>query len=260
MEKDSEWATLYAAMVVVWAGRMQMGLVDTETGRHQIEANLNRARELDVDFVDSHFIKGIIYSWPDWEWEKGEKELMQAITLNPNHVMARMYYAHLLMILQRMDEALIQGKVALELDPKNPLILSLYSTVLKGDGQHQATLEYIEKALAIDPAHTFTRGQLGRALYNTGQYEKELEMQESFLFQKLGDTRIPDLDSIFRAQGRLAAYQEEARLRENYAEEIGYGPGARDLYRAEAYEKALHDSTRFLAILDSMNLPHPKTP
>jgi tetratricopeptide (TPR) repeat protein len=195
-----------------------------------------------------------------------------------------MYYAHLLMILQRMDEALIHGKLAMELDPKNPLILALYSTVLKGDGQHKAALEYIEKALTIDPDHTFTRGQLGRALYNTGQYEKELRRQEDHLIHQLGRPQVPDLVSIYREHGRLKAYQEVARIRELFAEELGYGPSAVDLYRAGAYEKtldefekalkvrnpnlpyigtgtrfeALHDSARFLAILDSMNLPHPK--
>jgi tetratricopeptide (TPR) repeat protein len=283
MEKDPEWATLYAGMAIVWVGRMQMGMVDTETGRRQIETNIKRARELDPDFVDSHFINGIIYSWPDWKWEKGEQELRQAITLDPNHIIARMYYAHLLMILQRMDEALVQGKLALELDPKNPLILALYSTLLKGDGQPKAALEYIEKALAIDPDHSFTRGQLGRALYNTGQYERELEMQENHLIKKLGRQKVPDLVAIYREHGRLAAYQEVVDFIETHAEVLGYGPGARSYYRAEAYTKALddlekalevrnpnlpyigtgtryealHDSARFLAILDSMNLPHP---
>jgi len=284
LEKDPNWAPIHAGIAIYWAGKMQMGQVDTETGRKLIKESLERARELDADFADSHFINGVIFTWPDWEWEKGEKELLLAMAMNPNHVLARMYYAHLLLILQRVDEAVVQAELAMKLDPKNPLVLALYSTVLKGDGQHQAALEYIEKALTIDPDHTFTQGQLGRALYNAGQYEKELERQESFLVQKLGDARVPDLDSIFRADGRLVAYQEVVHIREMYSEEIGYGPNAGALYRAEAYEKALdkieealevrnpnlpyigtgtrfkelHDNTRFLAILDSMNLPYPR--
>ncbi|MCK5692270.1 MAG: hypothetical protein KAI08_05460, partial [Bacteroidales bacterium] len=174
IEKDSGWSTLYAAMAVVWAGRMQMGIVDTETGRKQINTNIDRARKLDVDFADSHFINAILFTWPDWEWEKGEKEFLQALAINPNHVMARMYYAHLLMSLQRMDESLAQGKLAVNLDPMNPLVLTLYSVVLKGANRHQEVIEYLEKSLSIDPDHAFTRGQLGRAHYNLGEYEKDL--------------------------------------------------------------------------------------
>ena len=36
--------------------------------------------------------------------------------------MSRIYYAHLLMTLQRFDEALVHGQLAVELDPMNPLI------------------------------------------------------------------------------------------------------------------------------------------
>jgi len=290
LEKDSEWAPIHAAMAIVWGGRMQMGMVEPEIGRKLIIESIERARELDADFADSHFINGIIFTWTEWDWENGERELLQALAMNPNHVMARMYYAHLLMSLQRMDEALVQGELALNLDPRNPTVLALYSIVLKGAGQHQAAMEYIEKGLAIDPDHSFTQGQVGRALYNTGQYEKELEMRASQLVEKLGKNKVPDLDSIYRAHGRLTAYQELARLHESYAEELGYSQNHRyigmavDYYRADAYSKALdelqkaleirnpnmpyigtgtrfealHDSTRFLVILDSMNLPHPK--
>ena len=285
MEKDPDWATLYAAMAIVWGGRMQMGMIDIETGRKQIKENIARARELDVDFTDSHFINAILFTWPDWEWEKGEKEFLQAISHNPNHVMARMYYAHLLMILQRMDEALIQGKLAVELDPKNPLVLTLYAVVLKGARKDHEVLERLEEALSIDPDHAFTRGQLGRAYYNLGEYEKDLELEETYLSRRLGRESVPDLDSIYRLHGKQEAYQELARLWELYAENHSYRPisKAQDFYRAGRYSdaldelekalemhepnlpyfgtgtryKALHDSTRFLAILDSMNLPHP---
>ncbi len=288
LEKDPEWAPIHAAIANIWVGKMQMGLVETKMGRKLINESIVRARELEADFADSHFIYGIIFTWPDWEWEKGERELLQALAMNPNHVMARMYYAHLLMSLQRMDEALAQAKLALNLDPKNPLVLALYSVVLKGDGQNEAALEYIEKALAIDPDHSFTRGQVGRALYNTGQYERSLERHESYLVQRLGETKVPNLDSLYREDGRLAAYQELARLHEFYAEELGnshrFIAMARHYYRSGTYSKALdelekglevrnpnmpyigtgtrfealHDSARFLAILDNMNLPYPR--
>lgn len=288
LDKDPDWASLHAAMAIVWAARMQMGQVDTETSRREISAYIERARELDEDFADSHFINGVIFSWPDWEWEMGERELRQALAINPNHVMGRIYYAHLLMILQRMDEALEQGKLALALDPKNPLVLSLYSTLLKGAIQHEATLEFVEQALSIDPDHSFSRGQLERALYNAGEYEKALKIQEASLVRMLGRERVPDLVSVLRGKGRLATYREVAALyEESFKDRESYPLSmSRHYYRAGEFTKALdvleigclqrnpnmpyigtghryqalHDSTRFLALLDSMNLPHPKKP
>jgi len=286
LEKDPDWAAIHAALAIVWVGRMQMGETDTRTGRHHISQYIERARELDEDFADSHFINGTIFSWPDWEWEKGEQELLQALAINPNHVMARIYYAHLLLNLQRMEEALEHGKLALTLDPKNPLIITLYAIVLKGAKRHQEVLEYVEQALSIDPEHSFSQGQLERALYNAGEYERALRIQEASLVPVLGRERVPDLVSLFREKGRLATYQEIAGLYEEYFADREYYPLSMSMYylRAGAYEKsldvletgyrlrnpnmpyigtgsryeALHDSARFLAILDAMNLPHPK--
>ena len=286
LEKDPQWAPIHAALAVVWAARMQMGQVDPKTGREMINQYIEQARELDEDFADSHFINAVLYTWTDWEWEKGEREFLDALALNPNHVMARIYYAHLLMILQRMDEALEQGKLAVALDPKNPLILSLYSTVLKGAARDEEVLDYVEKALAIDPGHTFSLGQLGRALYGCGEYERNLELQMDLLSGRLPEDQIPDLVAIYRQRGRLAAYQELALLWEEVFNEADPYPlsMARYYYWAGAYEKSLdvleqwyrmrepnmpyigtgrryeglHSNARFLAILDSMNLPHPK--
>ena len=286
IEKDPEWASLYAAMAVVWAGRLQLGMVESESGREQVDTYIQRAYELDTEFTNSYFINAILSTWHDWEWEKGERAFLQDLAVNPNHVLSRMYYAHLLMSMQRMDEALVQAELAVNLDPMNPLVLTLYSVILKGAGQHQEVMVYLDKALSIDPDHAFTWGQVGRALYNIGEYEKNLGRQETRLAQNLGENEVPDLDSIYRKHGRKKAYEEVVRLWE-----LVLGDGhtshmfmAMNYYRAGAYEKALdelekayemhnpnmpyiatgirykelHDSTRFVAILDKMNLPHPK--
>jgi tetratricopeptide (TPR) repeat protein len=148
-------------------------------------------------------------------------------------------------------------------------------------------LEFLEKALSIDPGHAFTRGQLGRAYYNLGEYDKDLELQMNYLIRVLGKESLPDLVAKYNDLGRQAAYEEVVRLVELYLEEDYFGPisMAVDYYRIEAYGKALdelekgyakhdpnmpyigtgtryealHDSARFLAILDGMNLPHPKS-
>lgn len=284
-EKDPDWAPIYAGLAQVWAGKLQMGLVENELGRKLINENINRALELDPDFTDSHFITGILSTWTDWNWVKGEEAFLLALANNPNHVMARIYYAHLLMILQRNSEALVQGKLAVELDPMNPLILALYSTVLKGSGQHDRVLEYLEEALSLDPDNRFARGQLGRAYYNLGEYEKDIEVAKNYLLFSVGEAAKNSVDSIFKLEGHLAAYQEIARLWDKHAKQNYISPLSlsRNYHRIGEYDKTLdnlekgleehnpnmpyigtgarfeglHDHPRFLAILDSMNLPHP---
>jgi len=55
------------------------------------------------------------------DWDTADSEMIKAISLNPNFAEAKAYYAHLLNILGRHEEALEYGKASIELDPLNPL-------------------------------------------------------------------------------------------------------------------------------------------
>lgn len=286
IEKEPDWAPLYAGMAQVWVGRLQMRMVEINLGRQKIHENMNKAIELDPDFDDRHFINGIISTWTDWNWEKGEKEFLKALAINPNDVMSRIYYAHLLMILQRYDEALTQGQLAVDLDPMNPLILGLYSVVLWGAGRFQECIDMIQKGLSIDPENSFTRGQLIRAYYYLGDYDKMFEHSKTRISRFFEPEVIQTIESIYKEEGFSAAYEKITRQWELYGEAHYMAPGtlawlyhcigeyenALDDLEAgyEMHEpnmpyiaagiryKALHDSARFIAIIDKMNLPHPK--
>ena len=219
IEKDPEWAPLYAAMAQLWVGRMQTGRVETSLGRQLVHDNINKAFELDPDFPDSHFIGGIISTWTDWDWAQGEKAFLKALAINPNDAMSRIYYAHLLIILQRPDEALMQGALALELDPLNPLILGLYSVVLRSTGQFQEACFYAGKALAINPEHSFSISQLKEALLSLGEYDKAFEYRKIVLAKFFGEELIRSFDIIFKEEGYVAAEKEIVRQFEQLAQE-----------------------------------------
>ncbi len=177
MEKDPEWAPLYAGMAQIWIIRLQYGIVEPAVGRQMVHENMNRALELDPDFPDAYFVSGIINTWTDWNWEQGEKAFLKALALNPNDVMSRIYYAHLLICLQRPAEALTQGQLAAELDPLNPFILGLYSGVLRSTGQFQEALEYAERARTIRPGSG--DAQMKLALMGLGRYDEAFEYRKN---------------------------------------------------------------------------------
>ena len=95
IEKDPDWAPLYSGLAKVWVGLAQMGHVSPEIALPNIYKNLNKALELDPDYAGSHFTNGIIGVWIEWDWEKGEREFLTAIELNPNDALSKLYYSHL---------------------------------------------------------------------------------------------------------------------------------------------------------------------
>jgi tetratricopeptide (TPR) repeat protein len=259
-----------------------MVFVSPEIAGPKIYENINKALELDPDFADSHFINGIIAVWTEWNWEKGEKEFLHALSINPNDAMSRIFYAHLLTILQRPDEALSQGQRAVDLDPLNSLIQALYAVVLTDVGNWEAAFEYCEKSLALDPGSFFASNVMQIVAYHLERYEELFEAQKIYL--PLDDNVMNDIEKIFNEQGFNMAFEEVVRQMELLAQNNYVPPVYMALryYLLNQHEKAmnwlekgfeLHDPNmpyiatgiyqleqlynhpRFIAILEKMNLP-----
>jgi len=76
-----------------------------------------KALALDDTLPDGHYALAIIRLFYDWDWVGAEKEFKRALQLNPNHALARAFYARELVVLGRTDEAIAQATQALELLP-----------------------------------------------------------------------------------------------------------------------------------------------
>jgi TolB-like protein len=283
VEKDPAWAAPYAGIAQVWAGLAQMGFATHEIAGPKIFENLNKALELDPDFADSHFINAVIGVWVEWNWEKGEKEFLRALVLNPSDALSRVYYGHLLMILQRPEEARMQGQLAVDIDPLN-LVLSLYAVILNYLDDLQTAMEYLEKALAMDPEDYFANNIMEFSAKGCGEYEKSIEALKNYL--PLHGIVTTEIERTYNEQGFEPAYDKTLNLMEIAAQKGMYSPAdlaMRFLIRGyhekgiDYYETGfeMHDQNmpyistfagdnyinsnpRFLAILEKMNLPLPK--
>jgi tetratricopeptide (TPR) repeat protein len=292
--KDSSWAILYGSRAKVWMGLQQMGLESPSIAGPQLFENLNKALELDPDLADAHFMKAMIAYLAEWNWEKGEKEFLKAIAINPNDAYSRMYYAHLLYILKRSDEAAVQAQLAYELDPLNPIILITYSHALLCARDCETALIHAEKALEIDPESFIANNQVGGAAFRCKDYEKAFKTRKvslqvySHSTGQFDKDDFKEIERIFDEQGYFAAYDEIVHRYEVLYKDglinpgvmaIIYIAGNKQEQALECLEKGyeLHDpqmpyiaaggypfdslytNPRFLAILDKMKLPHPQS-
>jgi len=73
-----------------------------------------KALELDPSLSEAHVSLASVLLF---QWTAAEKELQQAIALNPSNAMAHQWYGYLLSALGRFDEAIAEMKLALEIDP-----------------------------------------------------------------------------------------------------------------------------------------------
>jgi adenylate cyclase len=287
IEIEPEWAAPYAGIAEVGAYQRQMG-TGSEADIIMMYENLNKALELDPNSVEAHHAKAVIAAWTEFDWEKAEKEFLKAIELNPSYERSHSFYAHVLTILRRTDEALYHGKMAEELDPENPFTLGLYWAILMPAGKCQEALYIIEKALSIDPEHFFLQGRLRDIYLCLGEYEKAFETMKNNPannWEKYGITE--SLEKTFYEQGWMAFIKELTGYNQGImAEEIGVclsfvlyekylllgdyvkavdyleiayhsynkWPNWPYISDRDVYEK-LKGDPRYLAILKEMNLP-----
>jgi serine/threonine-protein kinase len=292
IEKDPQWAPLYSGLAKVWMGLSQMGFVSPVIAGPEIYKNLNKALELDPENADSHQLAAMIAYLAEWNWEKSEQEFLKAIANNPNDAYSRIYYAHLLDILQRPAEAALQARLAYELDPLDPTILVLYSWILRCAQDYESSLLHAEKALELDPGNFLVNVQIGGSAYRCQDYKKTFESEKSSLQVYSGgqyeEEAFQEIDKVFEKQGFYAAYERILQLYEDLYKKGLISPGrmASRYIMGNQQEEALvcleraykvhdplmpyiatggypyyplYDNNRFIAILDKMKLPPPKT-
>lgn len=280
MEQDPTWSYPYAAIAAWWLGAKQFSIVPPSVANPPIYENISKAIEIEpnADFV--RYVNALIAVWTEWDWEKGEKEFLMLLESNPNDAFARAYYGHLLMCLRRSDEALEQGKIAMELDPLNPLIQALYSVILLDRGDYD---EVISITKGIN--HPLTFYALDLAYSAQGDYEKSFEALIQNLEFSYADSIIFSAQKVYEDQGYKAAIKYftevyEERFRTSYVMptdlawiyrpvlnepekvlewlEIGYDmndPGMPYISTDVYYFDFIRDDPRFIELLRKMNLP-----
>jgi len=145
---------------------------------------LNKAIELDPEF-------GVVYAWKactlgqaiefgfDTDVEKLEAEAISAVqtalSFDENDVECHRLLCEVNMERKLLEEATSHNRRALTINPNDPRLIAQRGELLTWLGRPAEGVEYIEKALRLDPFDTVSRAHLlGRALFGCEQYEDAL--------------------------------------------------------------------------------------
>ncbi len=279
---DPEWADPYAGLANAWALFGFYNVLPKSVTLPKAYKYINKAFEFNPNSAKAHYVKAIFTVWTEGEWEQGENEFLISLDLNPNDALARLYYAHLLMMLRRSDEAVHQANLGLEVDPLKPIVLGLYGVVMENEGDYQTAKTSFEKALSIDSNFRFAANRLMTVQYFIGDYEKWIESWRRKA--PWNDEAETTVINVFHEKGHIAAIEEMFKMNEKYGNEDCYMSDSRKAHRyllMNNYEKALDhfekayemdptsisyiatrynydqlkDNPRYIELLKKMNLP-----
>jgi TolB-like protein/Tfp pilus assembly protein PilF len=282
LAKDPGYARAHAGIALLWMARNQMGLTSPAEGVPKARSAALKAVELDDSLPDAHYVLAIVYTWADWNWPAAEREFRRAIELRPGFADAHAYYAHLLNTLHRPDEAMVEARRSLELDPFNGLFQSLFGWDLTFVRHFDEAIAQCDAALVTNPTDPVALQCLMSARHPRREYKQALEALSRYA-SAMGYSEVTTIlaqataDADYSATMRKAADSLAARSRKTFVlpTEIAIlycyaGDGERCLYWLErAYEvrdpnlpylgwpdfDSVRSDPRFRDLLQRMKLP-----
>lgn len=155
------------------------GLADT-TAMNQAEslqttAAIEKALELDPNLAEPHATKGFLLTFYDRDWARAEAEFKRSLELKPNYATAHHWYATLLAIQGKTDEAKVEMHRALEIDPLSHNFIADLGQIHYFAGEYAEAERHCLRALELYPDFAFAHQYLYYIYLKTGDHDRAIE-------------------------------------------------------------------------------------
>ncbi len=232
--QDSAFAPAYAALASDYALRSVIVALDHPADElANVRMMAEKAIQLDPLLAEAHAALGSMHA-RNGEWADAEQSFRRAMQIDPNGSLVRADYAYWVLAVQgRLDEALIELRLAEHTDPLSLRIHRTLAMVLTYAGQYDEAAKYCESVAAAieclamvrdgqgrtreaadllenDPGlnrNPQARGLLGYAYARSGRRDEARRLAAQTTFpneQALIRAGLGDKDGTFEALGRMA--------------------------------------------------------
>jgi TolB-like protein/Tfp pilus assembly protein PilF len=174
IEKDPNYAQAYLGLAGYYNVLSDYAPVSAYELSPKARAAAQKALAIDDTLAEAHAVLAGAYQ-NQWEWDAAEREFQKAIALDPNDGVTRHWYGLFLAFLARNEEALVQLKRAVEIDPLSLAFNTSLATAYSGARQYDLALEQFKKTIDMDPSFAGAHNNLGQVYFDMGKYDLWLE-------------------------------------------------------------------------------------
>src|SRR5438067_11586566 len=129
------------------------------------KAAAKKAWELDETLAEAHTTLALAIWYYDFDFTQANREFQRAIELNPNYATGHQQYGNnTLSALGRFDDAIVEGKRAVELDPLSLVINTDLGMNYYYARHHDEAITQLRKTLEMDPGFYIAHLVLGQVL------------------------------------------------------------------------------------------------
>lgn len=260
LERQPDYPAALAGAAMSWLLRPLYGATPPRDAVPSARAYAERALAVEAGNSYARAVLGVIAMQYDWDWQRAEALLVEAVTLNPNNATAQQWLGEYYCYREQESRCRERLAMALELDPLSPVLSMQQASVYLFAGKYDRAVELYRLAIAAHPEYALARYSLGLAHAGLGEWEAAIDAYESAL-PSLGLAIVggPLVYALASAGDTAGARQVLARMESLAADRfvppskfavawLGLGDRARALESFETALEARDDRLVYFAV------------
>jgi TolB-like protein/DNA-binding SARP family transcriptional activator/Flp pilus assembly protein TadD len=131
-----------------------------------------RALQLDPTLAEAHSTLGYVALYHEWEWQRGEREFLRSLELNPGYSTAHQWYANYLTAMGRFDEAVREMRSAQDIDPLSLIANAALGWVWYYAGEYERAVEQLDRTIELNRDFELAHLWRGLALQELKRFDE----------------------------------------------------------------------------------------
>ena len=189
------------------------------------KATALKALSLDDKLAEAHAALAAVRLWREFDWEAAERGFKKSVEMNPNYPTAHLWLALYLSGMERMEEALVEIRYALDLDPLSRVINLNLARVLHFARRFDDAIKQCRKTIEMYPDYLIAHRRLGMSYGEKGMFEQaETEFKKALAISEEDTETMSAMGYVYAAGGQM---EDARRIRDrlvDIANEIYVSP------------------------------------
>jgi adenylate cyclase len=172
---DKTYEPSWTELSIVYGDMAARGFMPPEQALPKARDAVRTALELNPKSARAHVAMGYLHMNDDWDWSAADREIGQALALEPGSADVLHAAASLDLVLGRVSESVKLFLAALERDPLRASSYSNLGVAYFADGRLMDAERAFRKSIELRPAAGYTHNGLGLVLLWQGKLDAALE-------------------------------------------------------------------------------------
>jgi eukaryotic-like serine/threonine-protein kinase len=176
-EADPKFALAYAGLADCYntLGAWEASALAPQIAFPQSKMAAARALRLDPQLAEAHAAQAYTALHFDWDWQGAQQGFRRALQLNSNYAYARHWYAHFLVAIGNFEQALVESRRIIELDPLDLIINAHLAWHYQMAHQFPEALDTARRTLELEPNLHWGHFFAGWAHEQLGEFDKAVD-------------------------------------------------------------------------------------